>query len=72
MVRNAQRNLALFVMKPSHQTFRHQRANLLARKVDDRYDQLTDKLLRLIKRRDLCARFFDTDLLLNGLHKTLS
>lgn len=48
MVRNAQRNLALFVMKPSHQTFRHQRANLLARKVDDRYDQLTDKLLRLI------------------------
>lgn len=63
VIRNAQGHLPLFIMEPRHQTLRHQRANLLAGEIDNRHDQLADKFLWPVKRRDLCAGLLDADFL---------
>lgn len=62
LVRHAEGDFAVFVVKAGDEAFGHDGADLLWREIDDSDDETADQGLGAIQRGDLSARFANADL----------
>ena len=55
MLRHAECHSAVGIMETSDKALRHDRTDLLRRKINDGHDKPADKAVWLVERSDLCA-----------------